>query len=132
MTGSAEWASRGTVTVIGKQCHGAGAAKFFSGKGAAVNIAGPSDNAAAMIAGAIGVRHVQWNAVHDVKNRCSGICRQRHDVWSGKGQVNPMMIRERMIVVDLTVALRVVLPSRMKPEVAVLVTSIRSPYLPFS
>ena len=105
VTGSSEWASRGTVTIIGSSAMARGAAKFFSDKGAAVNIAGPSDNAAAMIAGAIGVRHVRWNAVQDVRTDVVVFADKGMSCGSAKGQVNPMMMRERMTVVDLTVAL---------------------------
>lgn len=82
-----------------------GAAKFFSDKGAAVSIAGPSDNAAAMIAGTVGVRHVRWNAVHDARTDVVVFADRGMSCGLVKGQVNPMLMRERMTVVDLTVAL---------------------------
>jgi 3-dehydroquinate dehydratase/shikimate dehydrogenase len=106
VTGIAEWASRGAVTVIGSSTMARGVAKFFSEKGAAVNIAGPSDNAAASIASAIGIRHVRWNAAHDVRSDVLVFADRGIECGLGKGQVNPMMIRDRMTVVDLTVALR--------------------------
>jgi len=106
VTGSAEWASRGAVTVIGSSLMARGAAKFFSSKGAAVNIAAPSDNAAAAIASAVGIRHVRWNAVHDMRNDVIVFADRGLVCGLGKGQVNPMMMRDRMTVVDLTVGLR--------------------------
>ena len=83
-----------------------GAATFFGSKGAAVNIAAPSDNAAAAIASAVGIRHVRWNAVHDMRNDVIVFADRGLVCGLGKGQVNPMMMRDRMTVVDLTVGLR--------------------------
>ena len=106
VTGRAEWLSVGTVTVIGNSVMARGAAKFFSGKGAAVSIAGPSDNAAAKIARTVGVRHVNWNAAHDVKSDVLVFADRGTTCGSAKGQINPTLIHERSIVVDLTVPLR--------------------------
>lgn len=91
---------------IGNSVMARGAAKFFSGKGAAVSIAGPSDNAAAKIARTVGVRHVNWNAAHDVKSDVLVFADRGTTCGSAKGQINPTLIHERSIVVDLTVPLR--------------------------
>ncbi|MEI6539406.1 MAG: type I 3-dehydroquinate dehydratase [Planctomycetota bacterium] len=106
VTGSTEWASRGSVTVIGNSARARGAAIFFSQKGAAVSLAGPSDNTAATMARAVGVRHVGWNAVHDLRTDTLVLADFGLPCGVAKGQVNPSMIRERMTVVDLTVGLR--------------------------
>ena len=106
VTGSTEWASRGSVTVIGNSARARGAAIFFSQKGAAVSLAGPSDNTAATMARAVGVRHVGWNAVHDLRTDILILADFGLPCGVAKGQVNPSMIRERMTVVDLTVGLR--------------------------
>jgi 3-dehydroquinate dehydratase/shikimate dehydrogenase len=106
VTGRAEWLSVGTVTVIGSSVMARGAATFFSGKGAAVSIAGPSDNAAAKIARTVGVRHVNWNAVHDVKSDVLVFADRGKTCGPAKGQINPTLIHERSILVDLTVPLR--------------------------
>jgi 3-dehydroquinate dehydratase / shikimate dehydrogenase len=105
VTGSADWTSRGSVMVIGNSSMVRGAAIFFSQKGAAVSIAGPSDNTAASMARAVGVRHVGWNAVHDQRADTLVLADFGMSCGLAKGQVNPMMIRERMTVVDLTVGL---------------------------
>ena len=106
LTGSPDWSSRGSVTVIGSSPMARGAAMFFSQKGTAVSLAGPSDNAAAVIARAIGVRHVAWNAAHDLRTDTLVLADLGMQCGLAKGQVNPMIIREKMTVVDLTVGLR--------------------------
>ena len=106
VTGSAEWASRGSVTVIGNSSMARGAAMFFSQKGAAVSIAGSSDNTAASMARGIGVRHVGWNAVHDLRTDTLVFADFGMPCGLAKGQMNPTIIRERMTVVDLTVGLK--------------------------
>ncbi len=105
VTGSPEWTGRGAVTVLGHGPMARAAATFFSQRGAAVSLAGMSDNAAAGMAREAGVRHVVWNAVYDL--RCDTLVLADPDMPCGlsKGQVNPGIIRERQIVVDLTVGL---------------------------
>jgi 3-dehydroquinate dehydratase/shikimate dehydrogenase len=105
VTGSPEWTGRGAVTVLGHGPMARAAATFFSQRGAAVSLAGMSDNAAAGMAREAGVRHVVWNAVYD--QRCDTLVLADPDMPCGlsKGQVNPGIIRERQIVVDLTVGL---------------------------
>jgi 3-dehydroquinate dehydratase/shikimate dehydrogenase len=105
VTGQAEWTSRGSITVIGNSAMARGAAKFFVSKGAAVSVAGPSDNRAASIAREAGVRHVSWNAVHDNRTDTLVIADFGMECGTAKGQLNPMIIRERMTVVDLTVGM---------------------------
>jgi len=106
VTGSPEWTSRGSVIVVGNSSMARGAAIYFSQKGAAVSIAGPSDNTAATMARAIGVRHVGWNAVHDLRADTLVLADLGMPCGLAKGQVNPMVIRERMTVVDLTVGMQ--------------------------
>jgi 3-dehydroquinate dehydratase/shikimate dehydrogenase len=105
VTGQAEWTSRGSFTVIGQSGMARGAAKYFLSKGAAVSVAGPSDNRAASIAREAGVRHVSWNAVHDNRTDTIVIADFGMECGTAKGQLNPMIIRERMTVVDLTVGM---------------------------
>ena len=105
VAGSADWASRGSVMVIGNSPMARGAATYFSKKGAAVSIAGPSDNTASSMARAVGVRHVGWNTVHDQRADTLVLADFGMPCGLTKGQVNPMVIRERMLVVDLTVGL---------------------------
>ncbi len=106
VTGTPDWASRGSVTIIGQSRMARGAAAYFGSKGAAVSLAGPSDNAASALAREAGVRHCQWNAVHDL--RCDTLVIADFGMPCGlsKGQLNPGIIRERMNVVDLTVVLK--------------------------
>ncbi len=106
VTGQPEWAGRGTVTVIGNSPMARGAANFFSGKGAAVGIAGSSDNRASTIAREAGVRHIPWNAVHDIRTDILVIADFGLECGLSKGQLNPSLIRERMTVVDLTVGMQ--------------------------
>ncbi|MFO1004120.1 MAG: type I 3-dehydroquinate dehydratase [Planctomycetaceae bacterium] len=105
VTGQIEWTSRGSFTVIGNSPMACGAAKFFVSKGAAVSISGPSDNRAASIAREAGVRHVPWNAVHDNRTDTLVIADFGMECGTAKGQLNPMIIRERMTVVDLSVGM---------------------------
>jgi 3-dehydroquinate dehydratase/shikimate dehydrogenase len=105
VTGQAEWTSRGSITVIGNSSMARGAAKFFVSKGAAVSVAGPSDNRAASVAREAGVRHVPWNAVHDNRTDTLVIADFGMECGTAKGQLNPMIIRERMTVVDLSVGM---------------------------
>ncbi|MEJ7592443.1 MAG: hypothetical protein WKF77_12905 [Planctomycetaceae bacterium] len=58
------------------------------------------------MARAIGVRHVGWNAVHDLRTDTLVLSDFGMPCGVAKGQANPTMIRERMTVVDLTVSLR--------------------------
>lgn len=106
VTGSPEWAGRGAVTVIGQSQMARGAAKFFSQKGAAVSLAGMSSNTAATIAREAGVRHVPWNAVHDVRTDTLVLADFGLPCGLAKGQLNPTIIRERMTVVDLSVGFK--------------------------
>ena len=94
------------MTVIGHSHMARGAAAFFSSKGAAVSLAGTSDNAASAMAREAGVRHCPWNAVHDLRTDTLVIADFGMPCGVSKGQLNPGIIRERMNVVDLTVALR--------------------------
>ncbi|MFM8729624.1 MAG: hypothetical protein ACKON9_31365, partial [Planctomycetaceae bacterium] len=105
VAGSAEWTGRGAVTVLGHSPMARAAAAFFGQRGAAVSLAGLSDNTAAGMAREAGCRHVVWNAVYDL--RCDTLVLADPDMPCGlaKGQVNPGIIRERQVVVDLTVGL---------------------------
>ena len=58
------------------------------------------------MARAIGVRHVGWNAVHDLRTDTLVFADFGMSCGLLKGQANPTIIRERMTVVDLTVGLR--------------------------
>jgi shikimate 5-dehydrogenase len=101
-TGVPDWAGRGSVTVVGHSRMARGAAKYFSSRGAAVSIAGTSDNAAASIAREVGVRHVSWSAVHDQRLDTLVIADFGMQSGQARGQLNPGLIRERMTVVDLS------------------------------
>jgi len=105
VTGQPEWSGRGSVTVIGHSPMARGAAKFFVDKGAAVGVAAPSDNRSSTIAREAGVRHIPWNAVHDIRTDTLVIADFGLECGMTKGQLNPSIIRERMTVVDLTVGM---------------------------
>jgi shikimate 5-dehydrogenase len=83
-----------------------GAASFFMSKGAAVSVAGVSDNRAAAIAREAGVRQIPWSAVHDARTDTLVIADFGLECGVAKGQMNPSLIRERMTVVDLTVGMQ--------------------------
>jgi 3-dehydroquinate dehydratase/shikimate dehydrogenase len=104
--GSPDWASRGAVTVLGSSPMARGAAQFFASKGAAVSLAGMSDNTAASMARQAGVRHVPWNAVYDLRADTLVIADYGTPCGLTKGCLNPSIIRERQTVVDLSVGLR--------------------------
>lgn len=105
VTGTPEWASRGSVTIIGQTAMARGAAKYFVDKGAAVSVAGMSDNRAATVAREAGVRQIPWSSVHDVRTDTLVLADFGMECGLGKGQINPSLIRERMTVVDLTVGM---------------------------
>jgi 3-dehydroquinate dehydratase/shikimate dehydrogenase len=105
VTGQPEWTGRGAVTVIGSSPMARGAAKFFAEKGAAVGVSAMSDNRASTIAREAGVRHIPWNAVHDIRTDTLVIADFGLECGLSKGQLNPSLIRERMTVVDLTVGM---------------------------
>lgn len=102
VTNSADWASRGSVLVLGHSATAKAAAIYFSQKGAAVSLASTSDNTAAGAARETGVRLVTWNAAHDVRVDTVVIADRGLQCGTRKGELNPMIIRERMNVVDLT------------------------------
>ncbi|MBL8815516.1 MAG: type I 3-dehydroquinate dehydratase [Planctomyces sp.] len=102
VTNTPEWASRGSVLVIGHTAFAKAAALYFGSKGAAVSLASSSDNSAAGAARETGVRLVTWNAAHDVRADTLIIAERGLACGTGKGELNPMIIRERMNVVDLT------------------------------
>jgi 3-dehydroquinate dehydratase/shikimate dehydrogenase len=102
LTGVDDWTERGAVIVLGQSSNALGIADYFSQKGAAVSLAGFSDNTAAAIARQAGVRHVQWNAVFDLRADTVVIADYGMSCGPGKGQLNPAIIRERQTVVDLS------------------------------
>ncbi len=105
VTGTDDWSGRGAVTILGQSQSALDLAGFFAGKGAAVSIAGFSDNSAATIARKAGVRHVPWNAVFDLRADTVVIADFGTACGLGKGQLNPSIIRERQTIVDLSVGL---------------------------
>lgn len=106
VTGSDEWAGRGAITVLGTTTMARGVAKFFAEKGAAVSLAGMSDNRAATLAREAGVRHCPWNAVFDLRTDTVVIADFGMACGQNKGQLNPSIIRERQVVVDFSVGLK--------------------------
>lgn len=102
VSSSPEWAGRGHVIVCGHGPVAKAAATWFVTRGAAVSLAAPADNAATGAAKAAGVRHIPWNGIHDV--RADTLVLADNDLACGvkRGELNPSIIRERMLVVDLT------------------------------
>ncbi|MCA9060827.1 MAG: type I 3-dehydroquinate dehydratase, partial [Planctomycetaceae bacterium] len=95
------WAGRGAVLVIGSSPRARAAAAYFEQRGAAVSLAGPSDNSASAAARECGVRQIPWNAVHDVRMDTLVLADSTLTCGMNKGQLNPSVLRERLTVVDL-------------------------------
>lgn len=99
---SDQWAGKGTILICGTSATARTMAEYFSRLGGAVSLAAPSDNTAASAARTTGVRHVAWNAVHDL--RLDTLIVADTDLACGTSRqcLNPMAIRERMNFVDLS------------------------------
>jgi 3-dehydroquinate dehydratase / shikimate dehydrogenase len=102
ITGSENWAGKGAIMICGCGPVARAAAKFFESRGGAVSLAAPSDNAAATAARSSGVRHVSWNALHDVRLDTLVLADHNLPCGNDKGALNPMAIRQKNVVVDLT------------------------------
>lgn len=102
LIGAPDWVGRGMVNVVGQSRMARGAAEFFASHGCAVSLTSPSDNNAVRIAREAGVRYVPWNAAHDVRCDTLVIADSDQRCGTGRGELNPTMIRERMNVVDFS------------------------------
>ncbi len=100
--GSPEWCGRGAVLVLGESRMARGAAWWFASQGAAVSLAGMSDNRAAGVAREAGVRHIPWNSIYDTRVDTLVLADSRMPCGLGRNELNPSVIRERQTIIDLT------------------------------
>jgi 3-dehydroquinate dehydratase / shikimate dehydrogenase len=100
--GSESWMQGRAVTVFGTGPLAMATIAYLSSHNAAVSVAATSDNAAMAIAKQANIRHIPWSAVHSTTTE--GIVLAGADIQCGvgRGQLNPSLIRERMMVIDLT------------------------------
>lgn len=113
MLASEKWTGRGSVLVCGHGPLARAAARYFSATGAAVSLGAPSDNAASGAARVAGVRFTPWNAVYGLHPDTVILADRDLKPGSARGEVNPMILRERLTLVDLTAY---PLPSEFAPE----------------
>jgi 3-dehydroquinate dehydratase/shikimate dehydrogenase len=97
-----DWATRGCVTVCGHSPVARAAAVHFLSRGAAVTLASSSDNAAMAAARTSGARYAPWNAIHDVRADTLVLADKGLGCGFGHRELNPSIIREKMMVIDLT------------------------------
>jgi 3-dehydroquinate dehydratase/shikimate dehydrogenase len=98
----ARWASGRATTIFGSGPIALAAAQFFLSKNAAVSIAGPSDNASMSAARKAGTRHIPWSAVYATATDIVVLAGSDIKCGVGRGQLNPSLIREGSMVIDLT------------------------------
>ena len=100
--GNENWMQGRAVTVFGTGALAAAIIDDLQSHKAAVSVAAASDNAAMALSKQAGVRHIPWSAVHATAT--DGIVLASNDIRCGvaRGQLNPSLIRERMMVIDLT------------------------------
>lgn len=102
VTGSAEWSSRGSVLICGHGPVAKAAACYFGSKGAAITLSSPSDNSGAGAARIAGARFAPWNGVHDIRADTLIVADSGLPCGTGKGELNPSILRERMTLIDLS------------------------------
>ncbi|MEZ6043067.1 MAG: type I 3-dehydroquinate dehydratase [Planctomycetaceae bacterium] len=100
--GSPDWTGRGSVLICGHGSLAKHLAAEFLRRGAAVSLASPSDNAASAAAKSVGARQASWASVYDLRIDTIAVAAEEVQCGSGRGQLNPGIIRERMTMVDLS------------------------------
>lgn len=100
--GGENWMQGRAITVFGTGPLAVAIVDYLKSHKAAVSVAAPSDNAAMAFSKQAGVRHVPWSAVHATAT--DGIVLASSDIrcGGGRGELNPSLIRERMMVIDLS------------------------------
>ncbi|MEZ6121577.1 MAG: type I 3-dehydroquinate dehydratase [Planctomycetaceae bacterium] len=96
------WMEGRAVTVFGTSPLAQAAARYFSNRNSAVSLAAPSDNAGVSAAKKLGTRHLPWSAVHATSTDAIILAGREIRCGTGRGELNPSVIRERMTVIDLT------------------------------
>lgn len=97
-----KWAGGRATTIFGTGPVALAAAKYMSARNAAVSVAGPSDNAAMSAARKVDARHLQWAAVHATATDIVFLAGKDIVCGNSRGELNPTLIRENTLVVDLT------------------------------
>lgn len=96
------WGEGHPATVFGAGRVAAAAAHFLAHNNAAVSVAAPTDNAAMSIARKVGARHIPWSGVHAAATDILFLGGNAIKSGTGRGELNPSIIREGMTVIDLT------------------------------
>lgn len=100
--GSANWMEGRATTVFGTGPLAMATIRYLQSKNAAVSIASPSDNAAMAISKEASIRHIPWAAVHVTSTDAVVIASSQIKCGTGRGELNPSVIREKMTIVDLS------------------------------
>ncbi|MCH2210268.1 MAG: type I 3-dehydroquinate dehydratase [Fuerstiella sp.] len=98
---SKNWAQGRVILIIGADALSMSMASRFQEMNSAVSLASPSDNSAARAAKQAGVRHVPWNAIHSLMVEGVILTDASIKCGTGRGELNPSLLRERLTVVDL-------------------------------
>ena len=96
------WTEGRATTVFGCGPIALAAAQYLSGRNAAVSIAAPSNNSAMAAAKKAEVRHIPWAAIHQTATDVVVLAGSEIKCGTGRGELNPSLIREKMVVIDLT------------------------------
>lgn len=96
------WAEGRASTVFGTGPLAMAAIQFLSSRNGAVSVAAPSDNTAMATAKKASVRHIPWSNVHAFTTDVVVLAGSNIKCGTGRGQLNPSLIREGMTVVDFS------------------------------
>ncbi len=101
-TNSETWMQGRAITVFGTSPVAIAAVNYMVRNNSAPSLASPSDNAGMSASKKVGVRHIPWSGVH--ATAADGIVLADGSIkcGTGRGELNPSIIRERMTVIDLT------------------------------
>ncbi|MCP4784271.1 MAG: type I 3-dehydroquinate dehydratase [Fuerstiella sp.] len=99
---SDRWMEGRATTIFGCGPIALAAAHYLSGKNAAASIAAPLDNAAMSASKKADVRHIPWAAIHQTATDVIVLAGSDIKCGTGRGELNPSLIREKMVVIDLT------------------------------
>lgn len=100
--GDERWAAGRATSVFGSGPLAIAAALFMGRKNAAVSVAAPSDNAGMTAARKAEARHLQWAAIHAAATDIVVLAGSNIKCGTGRGELNPTLIRENSLVIDLT------------------------------
>lgn len=95
------WAQGRTAIVFGTGPLAMAAVCYLKGQNGAVSLAAPSDNTAMSAARTASVRHIPWSAIHATSTDVVVLAGSDIKCGTGRGELNPSLIREGMTVIDL-------------------------------